>query len=131
MGTNLQIEKSEVFENYLAQQEERFKPQLTELYLLVKSLVPMAEESLSYQVPCFKYIYMLVGVGVNKNFCSLYTMSSNLVKQIKDELAGCKISGMTIHFKPGEALPTDVITKIVLARIKENEAIAMMRGKKE
>jgi uncharacterized protein YdhG (YjbR/CyaY superfamily) len=72
---------------------------------------------------------MLVGIGTNKKYCSLYTMSSKLVKQMKNELAGCMLSGMTLHFNPGEPLPTEIITRIVLARMQENEMLAINRKK--
>jgi uncharacterized protein YdhG (YjbR/CyaY superfamily) len=130
MTNNSNYTPSELFNNFLAKQAPEFQPCLTELYLLIKAIVPNAEESLSYQVHCFKHIYMLVGIGVNKKFCSLYSMSSKLLKQMKDDLAGCKVSGLTLHFKPGEPLPAAIITKIVIARIAENEAMALARGKK-
>ncbi|HEY9002481.1 MAG TPA: DUF1801 domain-containing protein [Mucilaginibacter sp.] len=117
------------FNDYLLTQPAEFRPCLTELRNLIKSITPNAEEVFSYQVHCFKQIYMLVGIGTTKEYCSLYTMSSKLVKQIKDELKGYKISGMTLHFKPDEPLPVDLITRIVLLRLKENEMIAM--GKKK
>ena len=122
---------SEVFDTYLASQPQQFQAYLTDLRGLIKSIVPQAEETFSYQAHCFKYIYMLVGIGSNKNFCSLYTMSPPLVKQMKDELSGCKISGATLHFKPDEQLPVELVTKIVLARMQENEALAASRNKKK
>src|SRR6201986_5379350 len=115
------------FDNFLLMQEPQFRNCLKKLHKLIKSIVPDAEETLSYQVHCFKHIYMLVGIGSNKKYCSLYTMSSKLVKQIKGELTGCKISGMTLHFNPDEPLPVEIITRIVLARVQENEARAMMK----
>jgi uncharacterized protein YdhG (YjbR/CyaY superfamily) len=117
------------FNDYLLTQPAEFRPCLTELRSLIKSITPNAEEVFSYQVHCFKHLYMLVGIGATKEHCSLYTMSSKLVKQIKDELKGYKISGMTLHFKPGEPLPVDIITRIVLLRLQENEAIAMAKKK--
>ena len=117
------------FDDYLSTQSEEFRPCLTELRNLIKSIAPDAEEVFSYQVHCFKQIYMLVGIGATKEYCSLYTMSSKLVKQIKNELKGYKISGMTLHFKPDEPLPVDMIARIVLLRLQENEAIAMGRKK--
>jgi uncharacterized protein YdhG (YjbR/CyaY superfamily) len=121
--------KTDLFSNFLNTQGPQFRSCLTALHSLIKSIVPDAEETFSYQVHCFKYIYMLVGIGSNKKYCSLYTMSSKLVKQIKDELAGCKISGMTLHFNPDEPLPAEIITRIVLARVQENELLALKRGK--
>lgn len=120
----------QIFEDYLAKHDEKFKAGLTELRHIILDIMPGAEESFSYQAHCFKHVYMLVGIGVTKDFCSLYTMSPPLVKSMKDELKGYKVSGATIHFKPGEPLPAAIITKIVLARAKENELLALSRGKK-
>ncbi|WP_295792068.1 DUF1801 domain-containing protein [Mucilaginibacter sp.] len=119
-----------VFDDYVVKQDEQFRPCLTELRRIILNIMPAAEESFSYQAHCFKHVYMLVGIGVTKEFCSLYTMSPPLVKSMKDELKDYKASGATIHFKPGEPLPVAIITKIVLARAKENELLALSRGKK-
>ena len=113
------------FNDYLLTQPVEFSSCLTEMRNLVKSIVPNAEEVFSYQVHCFKQIYMLVGIGTTREYCSLYTMSSKLIKQIKAELKGYKISGMTLHFRPDEPPPVDIITRIVLLRLQENEAIAV------
>ena len=120
--------KSYEFNDYLLTQPVEFRPCLIELRNVIKSIVPNAEEVFSYQVHCFKQIYMLVGIGTTKEYCSLYTMSSKLMKQIKAELKGYKILGMTLHFELDKPLPVDVITRIVLLRLQENELIAM--GKK-
>ena len=130
MGKSAKGTKPYEFNDYLLTQPAEFRSCLTEMRNLVKSIVPNAEEVFSYQVHCFKQIYMLVGIGTTKEYCSLYTMSSKLMKQIKAELKGYKISGMTLHFKPDEPLPVDIITRIVLLRLQENEAIAMGRRKK-
>ena len=114
-------------DEYITMQPEEFRPVLHELRAIIKSLVPQATESISYQVPCFKYHYMLVGIGVNKNFCSLYTMSPPLVKKLKSELNIVKISGATIHFQPGEPLPIDLVKRIITLRMQENEQKAMLK----
>lgn len=130
MDKSAKVNSSYQFSDFLLTQEPQFRSCLTELHALIKSIVPDAEEKLSYQVHCFKQIYMLVGIGSNKQYCSFYTMSSKLVKQIKDELTGCKISGMTLHLDPDEPLPTGIITRIVLARLQENELLALKRKKR-
>lgn len=126
----METKGSVLFNTYLDKQDEQFKPVLIELRKLILSIMPDVEETFSYLVHCFKHIYMLVGIGVTKEFCSLYTMSPSLVKSMKDELKGYKISGATIHFKPGGPLPAAMITKIVLARAKQNELLALSRKKK-
>ncbi len=116
-------------DDYIARQPEIYRPTLEELRSIVKSLVPDAEELFSYQVGCFKHHQMLVGIGVTKDYCSLYTMSPPLVKQMKesDELKGMKVSGATIHFAPDQALPVELIRKIVKTRIRENEERAKVK----
>jgi uncharacterized protein YdhG (YjbR/CyaY superfamily) len=130
MSKSAKSAKPYEFNDYLSTQPAQFRPCLTELRNLIKSITPNAQEVFSYQVHCFKQTYMLVGIGTTKEYCSLYTMSSKLVKQIKDELKGYKMSGMTLHFKPDEPLSVDIITRIVLLRLQENEAIAMGKKKK-
>jgi uncharacterized protein YdhG (YjbR/CyaY superfamily) len=114
-------------DEYIALQPEEFRAGLNELRSVILSIVPQAQESISYQVPCFKYHYMLVGIGVNKNSVSFYTMSPQLVKELKNDLKGIKISGATLHFPPSELLPIALIKKIVQIRAKQNEHLMMQK----
>ena len=109
-------------EEYIERQPEEFQNMLTEMRVQIRTLVPDAEEVFSYQVGCFKHHYMLVGIGVTKNSCSLYTMSPKLVKEMKARLKseGVKVSGATLHFNPDEPLPVEIIEEIVKKRIQEN-----------
>ncbi|HOX82320.1 MAG TPA: DUF1801 domain-containing protein [Chryseolinea sp.] len=108
-------------DDYIAMQPETFRATLEELRSIIKSVVPKAEELISYQVPSFKLHYILVGIGANKKYCSLYTMSPTLMKSLKKELESLTISGATLHFLPNSKLPVRIIKKIVKARVKENE----------
>lgn len=114
-------------DEYIAMQPDEFKPMLHELRAIIKSIVPLATESISYMVPCFKHHYMLLGIGVTKKYCSLYPMSTGLTKKLKEELKGVKLSGTTLHFPPGEPLPVDLIKRIVTLRMQENEQKAMLK----
>jgi uncharacterized protein YdhG (YjbR/CyaY superfamily) len=114
-------------DEYIALQPEEFRAGLNELRSVILSVVPQAMESISYQVPCFKYHYMLVGIGVNKNSVSFYTMSPPLVKELKEDLKGIKTSGATLHFTPSEPLPMELIKKIVQIRAQQNELMALSK----
>jgi uncharacterized protein YdhG (YjbR/CyaY superfamily) len=114
-------------DEYISLQPDVFRPMLGKFLTIIKSMVPEAEESISYQIPCFRYHYMLVGFGVNKKYCSFYTMSPSLIKTMKEELKHIKQSGATLHFPPDEKLPVALIKKIIKARMKENEALAASR----
>ena len=122
-------ETAQIIDNYIATQPEAFQATLHELRSIIRSIAPQATELISYQVPSFKWHYMLVGFGVNKKFCSLYPMSSTLTQKITDELKGIKISGTTLHFVPGQPLPKALIEKIVRARMQENEIKALKKKK--
>ncbi|GAA4314768.1 iron chaperone [Mucilaginibacter gynuensis] len=124
MNTDTPIPKT--IDEYIAQQPEAFRETLTELRAIIKGLVPQATETISYRVPCFKYLYMLVGMGVNKNSCSMYVMSPPLLKQMQSELKqhkNIKVAGSTIHFTLRLPLPLELIQQIVLARVAENELL--------
>ena len=114
-------------DEYIALQPRQFRAGLNELRAIILSVVPQAVESISYQVPCFKYHYMLVGIGVNKSAVSFYTMSPPLVKQLKEELKGVKTSGATLHFPPLKPLPVALIKKIVQLRAQQNELMALSK----
>ncbi|WP_183559690.1 iron chaperone [Mucilaginibacter sp. SP1R1] len=116
-------------DEYIAQQPPEFRPTLQELRSVILNTVPQAIESISYQIPCYRYHYMLVGIGVNKKYCSFYVMNPGLVKTLKDELSNVKVSGSTLHFTPNEILPVDLIKKIILARVMQNEVLALSKKK--
>ncbi|SEW34957.1 Uncharacterized conserved protein YdhG, YjbR/CyaY-like superfamily, DUF1801 family [Chitinophaga sp. YR573] len=113
---------------YIAKQPEPFRSKLEELRALILSVAPDATESVSYKVPCFRYLYWLVGMGVTKKYCSLYIMGTAVTKKLKEE--GVEVEGSTIHFPPDKPLPVALIKRIVKDRMKENEARALAKMKK-
>jgi uncharacterized protein YdhG (YjbR/CyaY superfamily) len=106
---------------YIALQQEPFKSKLEEIRAVIYAIVPEATEAVSYGVPCFKYLYYLVGFGVTKKYCSLYLMSNAVAKILQEE--GIEFLGTktTAHFSPYEPLPLALIERVVRERVKENE----------
>jgi uncharacterized protein YdhG (YjbR/CyaY superfamily) len=107
-------------DQYIKGQPEAHQATLEKMRSIIREAVPSATEAISYQVPVFKTSHMVVGFGVTRNFCSLYTMNPELVVAMKEELKGIKYSGSTLHFEPGKRLPVALIKKIVRTRVKEN-----------
>jgi uncharacterized protein YdhG (YjbR/CyaY superfamily) len=68
-------------DDYIASQPQAFRGTLEEIRSLVKAAAPKAEEVMSYGVPVFKHLYMLVGLGATKEFYSLYVMNTDLAKK--------------------------------------------------
>lgn len=97
---------------------------------IIRSLVPDVEETISYMIPAYKHKGMLVGFGVAKKHCSFYVMNSTLLKEYKEDLKDFETTMGTIHFTPEKPIPNELITRIIMARVAENEQIALTKNKK-
>ena len=106
-------------DEYLAELPRDMRNALEQLRALIRFTVPEARERIAYRIPIFSVKRDLVGFGAFRNHCSFYTMSPELVKAMREELQGYEASGSTIHFTPEKPLPASLVTKILLARLKE------------
>lgn len=92
---------------------------LQSLRELLLSLIPNAEEVISYQIPIVKYRGRgLLGFSARENHCSLHLMSPPLAKAMEKDLKKY-LRGVTLHFTPEKPLPVSLVKKIVKARLKE------------
>jgi uncharacterized protein YdhG (YjbR/CyaY superfamily) len=86
---------------------------------VILSLMPDAEEVISYGVPMFKRNGRgVISMSAKKDYCSLHLMSPPLAKAMEKELKPY-LKGVTLHFKPDKPLPASLVKKIVKARLKE------------
>ena len=86
---------------------------------VILSVMPDAEEVISYGVPMFKRNGKgVVSMSAKKDYCSLHLMSPPLAKALESELKPY-LKGVTLHFKPDQPLPAPLVKKIVKARLKE------------
>ena len=109
-------------DDYLAGQPEETRAVLQEVRQAIHGAAPTIEEVLSYQIPNFRYKGALVSFGVAKDHISFYVMSNLAMETLKEDLAGYKVSGTSIHFTVDTPLPASLIKKIVTTRVKENDA---------
>lgn len=100
---------------------------LERLRALIRQTAPDSEEGISYQIPAYKYLGMLVGFGAAKNHCAFYIMSPSLMLKLKKELEKYETATGTIRFTPDKPLPAALVKKIVKARMKENEEAEAVR----
>ncbi len=107
-------------DDYIAPLQKEVRTALQKLSRTIKAAAPQAEEVISYRMPAFKYHGMLVFFAAFKNHCSFFA-GKKLVKTFSRELKPFKVSNSTIHFTPEHPLPATLVTKIVKARMKENE----------
>jgi len=114
---------SGAIDEYLAKLPEDKRTSLMRLREDIRAAAPEAVEQISYQVPAYKQDGMLVSFAAAKNHCSFFVMSPAVLEAFGAETAGYSKAKGTIHFAPGETLPSDLVRRIVAARIAENRSL--------
>ena len=122
MEQTKQKNKISSVDDYLNELPDDIYSALENIRQIIKFLVPDVEETISYQVPSYKHKGMLVGFGASKDHCSFFVMSSTLLKDFEEDIKDFDTSTGTIRFTPDKPIPNDLITRIVMARLAENEA---------
>lgn len=105
------------FENidqYIAGFDPDVQERLKEIRKLVHDTIPEAVESISYQMPAFKYKGKILSYfAAFKNHIGFYaTPESNLA--FKDELSEYKTTKGTIQLPYNKPIPTELLRKIIL-----------------
>ena len=85
----------------------------------IRQAAPQAEETISYNMPAFKWNGILVWYAVFKNHIGFYPKASAIVA-FKGDLAPYKTSKGAIQFPLDHPIPISLVKKIVKFRIKEN-----------
>jgi uncharacterized protein YdhG (YjbR/CyaY superfamily) len=113
--------KLKTFNDYKKEYPPEIRRRLEEIQHTIKSIVPEAEERISYNMPSFWFHGNLVYYGAFKNHIGFYPASRTVFDKFKDELENYKQSGKgTIQFPHDKPLPLDLIKKIVKQRADEN-----------
>ena len=110
---------------YLAAAPAEAQPMLAQLRKLIRAAAPKAQETISYQIPAYKYEGRpLVYFGAAKKHCGLYGIGSSVIVAFQEELEGYAGSKGTIQFPLNKPLPARLVTRLVKAQAAENEALA-------
>ncbi len=104
---------------------------LVSLRKTIRAAAPDAEEVISYRMPAFRHHGNLLYYAAFKDHCSLFIGSVVTQRKFAAELKGFEAGKGTVHFTPEKPLPASLVTRIVKARVAENEARgrARERGK--
>jgi uncharacterized protein YdhG (YjbR/CyaY superfamily) len=115
-------ETATTVDEYLAGVPEPDRAALEHLRTVIRAAAPGAEETIGYRMPAYKYRGPLVFFAAFPHHLSLYGVSRPLLEAFRDDLAGFEVSGTTIHFLADRPLPDELVTRLVRARMQENEA---------
>jgi uncharacterized protein YdhG (YjbR/CyaY superfamily) len=110
-------------DEYIASAPKEAQIKLNEIREVIKTAVPQAEEGISWGVPFYKYYGFLAGFSAFKNHIS-FGFTDQLLSEDRKilEERGCSTGSKTIQIKFDQEIPVDVITQIVQAKAKINEA---------
>jgi len=107
---------------YLADVPEAARAALRKLRRDIKAAAPEAVELIAWGMPAFKQGRLLVGYAAFKDHCSLFPMSTAVMRRFADELSRYDTTKGTVHFPADKPLPAALVRKLVKARLAENAA---------
>lgn len=114
---------------YIAGFPKEVQKSLERLRATIIKAAPAAEETISYQMPAYKFNGMLVYFAGYKNHIGFYPGASG-IKAFTKEIAGYKNAKGSVQFPIDKPLPLDLVSKIVKFRVKENIEKAKAKKKK-
>lgn len=113
-------------DDYIAAAPKETRTKLAQLRKVIKAAMPKADESISYGMPFYKYRGARVSFAAFKKHIGLFGVSS-VIEEHRQELAAFRRTAKgSIHFPLDKPLPVVLIRKLVKARIKKDEAPAVI-----
>ncbi len=108
-------------DEYLAGIPEPARSTLGKIRTAIRSAAPReAVETISYRIPAIKYKGVLVWYAAFARHCSLFPTAS-IVEAFKHELGDFQVSKGTIQFPTDKPLPTELVKRLVKARVAQIE----------
>lgn len=108
---------SDQIDTYLNQVDPKHKAELERIRLLLRSIIPDYQETISYGLPAFKYKNKyVVGFSSNKNHMGFYP-TPGPIAELEKELSDFKYAKGSIQFTTDNMLSDELIKKIVAARL--------------
>lgn len=114
---------STTVDEYLAALPDGRRAAMAGLRGAIRAAAPGAEELISYQMPAFKtHGRFLVSYAAFKNHYSLFPASAAVVAELGRDIQPYLSGRGTIRFPAGDAIPLDLVSRIVAIRLRENDA---------
>lgn len=116
-------------ENYIATFPETTQDKLYQVKAAIESVATNADQTIKYAMPTYVYHGNLVHFAGYKNHIGFYPAPSGL-KAFQEEICCYKNSKGAVQFPIDQPMPIELIKKITLYRMLENEAKRQFNGKK-
>ena len=112
--------KASSVDEYLAAITGDRRAALDALRKTIKSIIPEAEERISYAMPAFKLNGEVVaGFLATSKGCSYYPFSGTTLQTLAVDVADYSQTKGALHFDPKKPLPKALVRKLIAARIAE------------
>ncbi len=112
--------KPTTIDEYLATVGGEKRAALQKLRETIRSIVPGAEECISYSMPAFRLDGAIVaGFAATGQGCSYYPFSGSTLATLASELDAYSRTKSAVHFTPEKPLPATLVRKLLRARIAE------------
>ncbi len=90
---------------------------------VIHTIVPEVEETISYQIPCFRYKGYLLYYAAFPNHITLsHPFSAAFLQHFQAQLASYKVSKAAIQLPHTQPLPIGFIEEVIRFRKDENDA---------
>ena len=108
-------------DDYLATVKGERRDALEKLRKTIRSIVPGAEECISYNIPAFRLDGKIVaGFLATRTGCSYYPFSGRTLRTLAKDLARYEQTKGSLHFDPAKGLPVTLVRKLIKTRIAED-----------
>ncbi len=105
---------------YLANLEQPKRDTLQKLRETILSIVPDAEQGISYGMPAFrKHGKVFAGFAAFKNHLSYVPHSGSVVPALANDLKGYSHTEGSLHFPVDKPLPKPIVKKLIDLRLKQ------------
>jgi len=112
--------KRTVIDDYLANVQGDNHDALVKLRKTIRTIVPRAEECISYRIPAFRVDGAIVaGFQATTKGCSYYPFSGRTLRTLARDVEGYERTKSALHFSPDKPLPANLVRKLLRARIAE------------
>ena len=111
--------KPQTVDEYIAAFPKDIQKLLEEIRSVIKKAAPEAEETINYAMPTFKLHGNLVHFAAHKNHIGFYP-APNGIEAFRNELSVYKGAKGSVQFPLNQAIPLDLISRIVKFRVLAN-----------
>jgi uncharacterized protein YdhG (YjbR/CyaY superfamily) len=107
-------------DDYLKRVPEDRRSALEDLRTTIRSIVPDAQECVSYRIPAFRLNgVVFAGFCATAKGCSYFPFSGSTLKTLAHDIRHYDQTKSALHFSSAERLPSALVRKLIKARIAE------------